>query len=98
MRHAFSTPVELGFALPGGHDAILSGIGAGHVLDAQHTGVLRHGDVHQLLHGGRAGVDQIVREQDGEGLVAHRGSGRQHRVAQPQRSRLPDIEAIHVRG
>ncbi|MNL33656.1 hypothetical protein D3C87_1555810 [compost metagenome] len=97
MRDAFRARVREGLALAGGHDAVLAGVGAGHVLDSKHAGVVRHRDIHQLLHGGRVGVDQVVGEQHGEGLVAHGGGGRQHGVAQAQRGGLANVEAIHVR-
>jgi len=43
-------------------------------------------------------ADQVVGKQHGKGFVAHRRRGGQHGMAQPQRSRLTDIEAIHMRG
>ncbi|MNT50665.1 hypothetical protein D3C72_1875950 [compost metagenome] len=81
MGDAFGAAVGAGISLAGGHDAVLAGVGAGHVLDSKHAGVVRHRDIHQLLHGGRVGVDQVVGEQDCEGLVAHGRSRRQHCMA-----------------
>ncbi|KAG0757972.1 hypothetical protein G6F22_019790 [Rhizopus arrhizus] len=82
MRDAFGPGIQPRIAAARGHDPVLAGVGARHVLHAQHAGVLRHGDVHQLLHGGRVGVDQVVGQQHGKRLVAHGGSGRQHGVTQ----------------
>ncbi|MNI63907.1 hypothetical protein D3C73_1193180 [compost metagenome] len=98
VRDALGARVQMGFAGTGGHYAVLAGVGAGHVLHAQHTGVLRNGNIHQLLHGGRVGVDQVIGQQHGKGLVAHGGGGRQHGVAQAQRGGLANVEAIHMRG
>ena len=55
-------------------------------------------DVHHLLQAGRSGVDHVVGQDDGEGLIADQVAGHEHGVAQAHGFLLADVgEAHHVR-
>ena len=41
-------------------------------------------------------MDQIVGEDDAEGLVAHDGPGAEHGVAKTQGSGLADVDEVHI--
>src|SRR5690606_14936270 len=44
------------------------------------------------------GVDQVVRQQDQEGLVAHNGGSAQHGMAQTQRTWLAGVNTADMAG
>ena len=71
---------------------------AGHFHHRQHGRAEELVDVQKLAQAGRFGVDHVVGQHHGEGLVAHQFRGAQHGMAQPQRLLLADIGDVdHVR-
>ena len=74
-------------------DAVLVGVAARHVFHAQHAAAVKGIGSRHLLEAGFARVDQVVGQVHEERLLAYRRLGAQHRVAEPQRRRLADIDA-----
>jgi len=72
------------------------GIFARHLLHPDHRTAVIVIDVHHLLHHRRLAVDQVVGQHHGEGLVAYRRIGAEHRMAQPQSFRLANVDAVDV--
>ena len=82
---------------PDGHHAV---VGAARPVDALHgddrTAPLRV-DVDHLPHHRRAGVDDVVPQEDGERLVPHEIARHEDGVAEPERLLLPHVRhADHV--
>ena len=75
-------------------DAVAADVGRRHGHDADHRVLLALGDLGHLPHHRHRGVDQVVGEQHGERLVADHRLGAEHRVPQPQRLGLADVDAV----
>ncbi len=74
-------------------NAVLVGIGLRNDLNPEHAGTLRFVDVRHLPQAGDLALDQVVRQVDEERLRAHCRLRTQHRVAQSERRRLPNVDA-----
>ena len=72
--------------------------GSARTFDGEHGTLDLVVDVHQLADGGRVGVDHVVAEHDGEGLIADEVAGDVHGVAEAARRSLPDGAEAGQRG
>ena len=60
-------------------------------LSGEHGAALLVEDVDHLPEAGRIGVDHVVRQEDGEGLIADKLFGAEHGVAQAERLLLAAV-------
>jgi hypothetical protein len=80
------------------HDAPAADILGGDLHDADRRRILGQRDLDHLLHRRHGSVDQVVGEDDGERLIADHGRRAQHCVAEAERLRLPDVDAVDALG
>ena len=67
-------------------------------LRGDHGALLLVEDIHHLFEAGTGGVDDVVGQQDGEGLVADEFARHEHGVAQAERFFLADVGDVHHVG
>ena len=80
----------------GSDDAIAARIGARHVLHAEYRAAVVIVGVRHLLHDRRLAVEQVVGKQYRERFVADHRFRTEHGVAEPERLRLADVDAVDV--
>ncbi len=96
MRYRRSRAAVVGHRL-GVHHAVGGNVLARDFHQRQHRRGIKLIDVQQLPQAGRLGVDDIVRQDDGERFVAHQIVGPQDGVPQAERLFLPHIGDVdHV--
>jgi len=81
-----------------GHNAVLIGLAARHLLHGQHATVELTRHRHHLADDGAVRVDHVVGQEHGKRLVAHDGGRAQDGVAQAQGSGLAGVHAFHRVG
>src|SRR5678815_4661447 len=89
-----SDRVQIALAAPGFHNAVLACFSAGHELNTEQRAAFTLVAIDHLLHYGRLGVDQIVREHYRKRLVTDHGLRAQHRMTESQRLLLPHVNAF----
>src|SRR6266545_3194095 len=72
-------------------DAVAADLFLGDAHDGEHGAVVTLEDVEELPHAWHARDDDVVAQEDAEGLVAHQGPRTENGVAEPERLLLPDI-------
>src|SRR6266536_2624461 len=72
-------------------DAVAANLFLGDAHDGEHGAVVTLEDVEELPHAWHARDDDVVAQEDAEGLVAHEGPRTENGVAEPERLLLPDI-------